>query len=72
MKFIRWVEQGYAKLDWSDMAMVKFSSILFGLLLAKIWPPILDLDWYWYLILVVIVAYKPTMKFFCSKAAKKH
>lgn len=72
MKFLKWVEKGYAKLHWYDMGLVKLSSFLFGLLIAKLWPPILSLDWYWYLILVVVVAYQPTYRFFCGKKPRKH
>lgn len=72
MKFYKWVEKGYAKLHWYDFGMVKLSAFLFGLLIAKIYPPILNLDWYWYLIFVVVVAYKPTYRFFYGKKPRKN
>jgi len=52
------------KCSWSDISMVKLSSAAFILMVAKLWTPILGLDWYWYLIIGVIAAIKPMTKMF--------
>jgi len=37
--------------------------LAFGLMIAKLWSPILYLDWYWYLIIALLAAIKPIMTF---------
>jgi len=36
----------------------------FGLMLAKLWAPILGLDWYWYLIIALVLSIKFIITFF--------
>ncbi len=46
-----WAEGKMSKLDVWDMKLLKWSVASFTLMIAKLWPPILGLDWYWYGIL---------------------
>ena len=45
-----------------DVGLIKLSAFFFALLLAKLWVPLLALDWYWYALLFVLAAIKPVAK----------
>ncbi|MBT3691456.1 hypothetical protein HOG16_04410 [Candidatus Woesearchaeota archaeon] len=47
------------KFEWFDISLVKLSTAAFILMVAKLWSGILALEWYWYLIIAVIVAIRP-------------
>ena len=47
------------KADYLDVLLAETSAMAFALLFAKYWPPLLSLDWYWYLIIGIGAAYKP-------------
>jgi len=47
-----------------DIGLIKWSVLAFTLMIAKLWAPILSLDWYWYLIAGIVFVIKPTMKLF--------
>jgi len=47
------------KLDWLDISMVKLSAAAFVLAAAKLWPPLISLEWYWYAALFVVAAIRP-------------
>jgi hypothetical protein len=51
------------KADWIDVALTKIAVFTAALFIAKLWNPILDLDWYWYLIIWVLAAVKPIVTF---------
>ena len=47
-----------------DQRLSVLAGIGIGLFVAKIWEPILHLDWYWYLLIVLLAAIKPFVTFF--------
>ena len=47
-----------------DVRLSLISGIGIGLFVAKICEPILYLDWYWYLLIVLLAVIKPTVTFF--------
>ncbi|NCP71945.1 hypothetical protein GW835_00945 [archaeon] len=51
-------------MKWTDIALIKLSVLFFTLMLAKLCPNILSLEWYAYLILFVFFAIIPCMKVF--------
>ena len=54
--------------DYLDVALTKTAVFGATLFLAKLWNPILSLNWYWYLIICVIAAVKPMITFYkCMK-----
>ena len=59
-----WMEKKMKKLHACDISMIKLSTAAFILMVAVLWPPILSLDWYWYLIIAVVAAIKPLMHMF--------
>ena len=52
------------KADWIDVALTKIAVFAGALFIAKLWNPILDLEWYWYLIIWIVAAIKPMITFF--------
>tara|TARA_B100000378_G_scaffold261234_1_gene242477 strand:+ start:54 stop:260 length:207 start_codon:yes stop_codon:yes gene_type:complete len=47
-----------------DQRLSVLAGIGIGLFVAKIWEPILYLDWYWYLLIVLLAVIKPLVTFF--------
>ena len=47
------------KADYVDVLLAETGAIAFALLFAKLYSPLLSLDWYWYLIIGIVAAYKP-------------
>ena len=52
---------------WYDMSLVKISSMIFALLIAKYWDWILSADWYWYIILFLLSVIRPFYLLYKSK-----
>ena len=46
-----------------DIRLVRLSGFALGLMIAKLWEPILYLDWYWYLVITLLALIKPVMTF---------
>lgn len=49
--------------DWKDLALTKIAVFAGALLIAKLWQPILSLEWYWYLIISLVFTTKPLVTF---------
>jgi|TARA_Y100000294_G_scaffold10230_1_gene9602 hypothetical protein len=47
-----------------DIRLIGLMGFALGLMLAKLWEPILYLDWYWYLIIALLASIKPVITFF--------
>jgi len=47
-----------------DIRLMGLAGLAFGLMIAKLWEPILYLDWYWYLVIALLASIKPMMTFF--------
>ena len=58
-----WTESGGEKTFVHTPAQF-FQGMAFGLMIAKLWEPILYLDWYWYLVIALLASIKPMMTFF--------
>jgi len=43
-----WINEKLKKLTCVDIGATKLCVASFVLMLAKLWPPILSLEWYWY------------------------
>ena len=63
MNFKEKMNKKIKKLEMCDIGLIKLSTAAFILMIAKLWAPILNLGWYWYLIICVIALIKPAMKF---------
>ena len=47
-----------------DIRLVWLAGFALGLMIAKLWEPILYLDWYWYLVIALLASIKPIITFF--------
>lgn len=43
-----WANNRIAHLKWPHIALVKLSVMAFAFMFAKLLPPLLMLDWWWY------------------------
>ena len=50
------------KCDLIDLKLIQLSSAALVLMIAKIWKPLLNLDWYWYGVIFVLAMIKPIYK----------
>lgn len=60
----KYFDKKIKKLKCTDMQLIKLSVIAFTLMIAKLWSGILALDWYYYLIFMIIFAIVPIIKIF--------
>lgn len=52
------------KLKWFDIGMIKLASMAFALMVAKLWEPLLSLEWHWYAVAFVLLSLVAAVKFF--------
>jgi len=62
MSFGSWADSKVKNLGWVDVQLIKFSVMGFVLMIAKLWEPLLSLDWYWYAVIAVLASIKPLHK----------
>jgi hypothetical protein len=67
MGFMDWMDSKTKNLDGLDIQLIKLSVFFFTLMLAKIWAPLLSLEWYWYALVFVLAGIKPIYDVFKSK-----
>jgi hypothetical protein len=60
MGFGSWANGRVARLTWVDIPLIKLSVAAFVLMLAKLWEPLLSLDWYWYALGGTLMGIGPT------------
>lgn len=56
MNIINWGENKIRGLSVYDFAVIKILVFTFTLLLAKLWPGILNLEWYWHGLMFAVSA----------------
>ncbi len=54
MILAKWYDAKKDKLQWYDISLLKISMVAFGLLLAKLYAPILTLDTIWYAVVFLV------------------
>ncbi len=62
-----WADSKVKKLGWTDISLIKLSTAGFVLMAAKLWEPVLCLEWYWYGLVFVLAAIKPMCRMFGNK-----
>jgi len=67
MGFWKWADGKAKRMSALDVGLVKISVFFFALLLAKLWAPLLSLEWQWYALVFVLAALKPTYDVFKGK-----
>ena len=66
MGFMDWMDSKTKNLDGLDIGLLKVSVFFFTLMLAKLWAPLLSLEWYWYALVFALAGIKPTYDVFKS------
>jgi hypothetical protein len=66
MNFTAWANSVIKKLNWVDVALIEFSCIAFGLLLAALFPGLREIGVGWLLMAVVLFAVRPIHKAFAT------
>jgi len=64
MDLFEWANSRIKNMDCADMSLTKISVFAFALMIAKLWMPILNLEWYWYLAIFIITAARPFYRIF--------
>jgi len=49
-----------------DLRLNGLAGFAFALAIAKLWQPLLSLDWHWYALICVFASIKPAVTFFRS------
>lgn len=63
-ELIKSMDKKVKNLTAMDVAFTKIAVMFFMLTIAKLWPTILSLEWYWYAIPWIGFAIKPMASFF--------
>ncbi len=42
--------------QWYDLSLIKISSMVFALLVAKYWDWLLNAEWYWYVFILLLIS----------------
>jgi len=64
MGFKTWADSKVKQMSWVDLKLTQVSAAFFFLMLAKLWEPLLSLDWYWYAVIFVLALLKPASNLF--------
>lgn len=62
MSIFSWADSKIDTLRWFDISLIKIGVFAFTLMLVKFFPQLTSLDWYWYLIVALLVGGKVWMK----------
>ena len=63
-RYYNWANKKIKKLNVWDIKLIKLSTAAFILMVAKLLPQLLILDWYWYGLIFLLAAILPTRKVF--------
>jgi hypothetical protein len=64
MSYSDWANIRVKRFTMTDIKLIKLSTAAFVLMIAKLWKPILSLDWYWYLVIALVATIKPLVVIF--------
>ncbi len=53
-----------ARMDIVDVKLACLGKAALILMIAKLWPPLLSLEWYWYLVMSAVLYAKPLKQMF--------
>jgi len=70
MIFFQWINAVIKRFDYFDIVLIKLGTVAFTLMVAKLWDTILNLNWYSYGILFLILAIRPWFKVFVTGNSK--
>ena len=64
MNLIKFWNKKIKAMDIADVALIKLSVFTATLLITKYWKPLLELDWYWYVLIFTLAIVRPFYKFY--------
>lgn len=64
MSFKYWADSKIKKLNWLDIVFVKFSCIVFGMMLVILTPSLTEINVLWFVVIFIILGIKPGYKAF--------
>ena len=56
--------------QWYDLSLIKISSMVFALLVAKYWGWLLKAEWYWYVLILLLISSRFMYLNYLSKKKK--
>jgi hypothetical protein len=62
MTYKEWVNSAIQRFDWLDLMLIEFSNIMFGLILAKMFPALIAIHVGWLILAMVLLGLRPLMK----------
>lgn len=62
MSLETWADLRIKKYNLLDIQLLKIGVAGFVLMIAKLWRPLLSLDWYWYAIIALLGGIKPVSR----------
>lgn len=57
MGLMKFWKKKIKKMNWYDIGLIKLATAGFILMIAKLWAPLLSLDWYWYGLIFVVASF---------------
>jgi len=67
MNFKSFMNSKVNKMDWLDMGLIKWSCIAFGILLAILIPQLTEINVWWIITFVIILAIRPVYRVYIKK-----
>ena len=71
MKFIKWAGEVAKRFRWYDVKLAQLATLFATLCVITLWPAFLELvlrfEWYWYLILAIILGLPLIKRMFFEK-----
>ena len=72
MSIFTWSENNIKKFKWYDIGLFKLYTFSIALLIIKLWPPLLSLEWYWYALAAVLTGIRLFYVMFSSDKTVKN
>jgi len=64
---MEFIKSKVKQLDWVDIGLIKWSCIAFGILIAMLFPEILDINIWLIVAIIVVLALRPTYRVYIKK-----
>jgi hypothetical protein len=67
MSFKSFFDSKIKKMDWLDVGLIKWSCIAFGILLAIFIPQLTEINVWWIVAIIIILAIRPGYRVYIKK-----
>ena len=64
MGCFEWANSIIKKMTWLDIGSIKLAVAGFVLMIAKLWPCLLGIEWYWFALIGVLACIRPLITIF--------